>query len=290
MHIGFNLAPSMPLKKDERNYIADTSLHMGCRNRRAFDYGNRASLAFRARWAHNSFQHTLTKYVLEIDMKHVKRALAISLFAWAGAAHAAQVLINGDFEAGDSGAGDRPTVTASNINTLLPGWQYLSGNFDTPIYTQSGFFAVPAQSGNRYLTFGGSGQNNGAIAQTLNNLVVGESYDLSFWLATQQGGGVVVTESLDVSVSGGVLSEIASLTAADGIWTQFAYAFVANATSHTLTLSDRADPGDVGGFNLALDNVSVIRNNGSPNSVPLAPTSLLALAGLALLGRTRRRV
>jgi FtsH-binding integral membrane protein len=130
--------------------------------------------------------------------------------ACVGLANAALVSVNGDFDAGDAAAAARPTITAANINTLLPGWTF---------------------------------------------------------------------------VSGGALSQIATVTSAAGIWTQFTYSFIANATSHVLTLSDRTDPNDIS-FNLALDSVSV--TGATSTGVPLAPTALFALGGLALLGRARR--
>ncbi len=125
----------------------------------------------------------------------------------------------------------------------------------------------------------------GAIQQTINNLVVGQTYQLSFdWAAAQQASFYgTTTESWIVSLGDQTFStEILTNPSEDfQDWRQQVFTFTATGTSEVLSFLAAGTPMGNPPFSL-LDNVQL-------NAVPEPDSLPLMLSGLGLLVVSSRR-
>jgi len=129
----------------------------------------------------------------------------------------------------------------------------------------------------------------GALTQTINGLVIGQSYNLSFyWAAAQQAGfRGLNTEQWIVSLGNQTLSTAVYNNADQGFsgWMAQTFTYTATSTSEVLSFLARGTPTGEPPFSL-LDGVSLTAN------VPEPSSTALFLGGLVLLGcavRARRR-
>ncbi len=123
----------------------------------------------------------------------------------------------------------------------------------------------------------GSSSPNGAIEQTLHNLVIGQQY--SFSIDTFVGGSqpIVNVGATTLSLSSGASHTVGSTT-----WTSQTATFTASASNPILTINN-ALTGQQISF---IDNISVI---GPVAAVPEPGTYAMMLVGLGLLGLVARR-
>lgn len=167
----------------------------------------------------------------------------------------ANLVTNGDFETG-----------------TIAGWSY-SGTVDFNLFVQGQF----AHAG----SYGTGIGPNGFVATLSQSVatVIGQSYDLDFWLALSPPNGTGhMPNLLEVSVDGNALLSLADV--APFGFTHYAYSFTATQANTTLSFDVRNDP-----WGFSLDDVAI---NRSMVNVP-EPGSL-ALVALALAGlRWRRR-
>jgi len=135
----------------------------------------------------------------------------------------------------------------------------------------------------------------GGVSQNVGGLIVGQRYQLSFWLAGNPAGGPTI-KSLQTSLGGNVLGtnnfDITGKSTSDMGWTEYTYNFTAANESTNLSFDSLTTDACTGASSLsacgpALDNVSI-------RAVPEAATTVTALAyvlltGLVLLVRNRKR-
>ncbi|HVU52636.1 MAG TPA: choice-of-anchor C family protein [Polyangia bacterium] len=204
-------------------------------------------------------------------------ACALGALAVSRPLHAAP-FTNGSFEVGPGIGGS--FLTLSSGNTSITGWTVLPSSVD---YIGS---LWTAEDGTHSLDL--SGAAPGGVAQTFDTNP-GRSYDVAFYLAANTDCGAAV-KGVDVGATGSSTSHYTF----DGTghspssmgWQQEHYAFVATATSTTLsflsTESSVCGP--------ALDDVSVTSGAAVPALPPMAREAaplLLLAAGLLALGRAR---
>ncbi len=134
------------------------------------------------------------------------------------------------------------------------------------IWGFTGVTTFPVHSGIYAACFGPMG-SDGGIVQVLNT-VVGQTYDLSFWLYNEGG----TPNAVIVSWGGTVVFNESDLSSFP--YTQFNYSTVATSTTTPLELEFRQDPAY-----FYLDDVSV---TAVPEPTTLVNLSLLGGCGLAV--------
>lgn len=190
-------------------------------------------------------------------------------------AHAAPVnlLVNGGFE----------STTISNgswINTAsIAGWSVLAGP-GTGFEVRNNV-AGAAKEGRNFIELDTNG--NTTIGQTLNGLVSGALYDLSFWYSPREFQAAS-TNGIQVFWNGSLLD--ATLTGVGGSgndWKQYQYQVTARSGSNLLSFAAVGTSDGVGG---SLDNVSLSNHVPEPGSLALTAVALL---GAFLLPKRLRR-
>lgn len=215
----------------------------------------------------------------------LKPTLMAAALAVAGIAHAAPVVANGSFEVD-------PVATYLAVTTVT-GWTvgkvassaypYLIDNAygaSTPYGDQ---FFVPG-----YYAVGGTNY----IEQAIGGFTPGNSYTLSFAIATERSDAVGAQSGVSVSFTSGSSTSAADFYAPDSAsywrtWSLQTYDFLATSSTVTVRFTQNSGRGTAGaGYDVGLDNVSISDAGGT---IPEPETFALLLAGLGLLGLVARR-
>jgi len=222
----------------------------------------------------------------------VFKALTLSVFAYS--AQATNLVTNGDFELTTSGMGQL------GYNTYATGWTttgynflFTAGTADTtganghygnlklwgPNDGSANGLPSSSPSGGNFVGADGAFEV-GAIQQTINGLIAGNSYTIDFsWAGAQQSGfSGATTEQWKVSLGGQSLSTAVINVANHGFsgWMHESFSYIATSSTEVLSFLAVGTPSGVPPFAL-LDGVSL-----NANTVP-EPESY-TLLGIGLLG------
>ena len=220
------------------------------------------------------------------SLKSLGLAAALFIGVSAGAANAATLLTNGSFE---DPTASNPFSTIPSVASL-PGWDIELGSIDL-----IGNYWQHADGLQSIDMNGAPGNSPATISQTINNLINGATYYLSFYLAGNPDGAPTVkklTAMLDNGIFGstgtslfGATFDTTGKTKLSMGWQQFYQTFTyTGITGGSLKLSFVGD-GDGTPYGPALDDVSL----GAvpvPAALPLFGT---ALGAMALLRFRRKR-
>ena len=245
-----------------------------------------------------------------IHMKiSLKILAAVSALSTAGAANAANLVVNGGFEAWGLGANsDEFSTQYAPGNGQLAGWTTSGLAFvfvpgDATAVGRFGGFSLwgPANGNNNGLTVSSQGGNyiasdsdrgfGSTVNQTLTGLQAGKTYKVSFeWAAAQQQGFFGDTfESWEVYLTDSGNSQIKNFKTETVInpekafqpWRNEAFTFTATEATHVLTFFADGGPGGLPPFAL-LDDVSV-------SAIPEPSTWAMLIIGFGLVGAAARR-
>jgi hypothetical protein len=238
-------------------------------------------------------------------------AAVLSTPAGATVDPAHQFVTNGGFEQTTNGYGQ------VGYNTNLVGWTSVpeaSGhNYSFVMNASNAQTGVNGHHGNLALWGPNSGSNNGlsasptggnfyaadggyqvgAITQQINDLIIGQSYTLTFnWAGAQQTGyDGATTEKWFYGLYDQFQNQTNTINNADhGFtgWQTQTYNFVATQTSDTLYFMAQGTPSGQPPFSL-LDSVSLIGPSGMVSAAPEPATWAMMMFGFVAVGFSLRR-
>jgi hypothetical protein len=203
-------------------------------------------------------------------------------------ASAGQLIVNGSFEADDfgtGGGGQRLGLVGNDVT----GWYIPSGDGVYPWGLQNAnqYGAGPADTGNQWLILGEiNSSTDYTIQQTVNGLTPGNTYTMTFALASEQGSEGAVGELSWLSGSSTATQDFTAPVRGSTYWNPWGHyseTFVATATSATFQMKDLAAEFP-GGYDLGLDSFSVLSGG-----VPEPSTWIMMLLGVGGVGLGLRR-
>ncbi|TRW15091.1 PEPxxWA-CTERM sorting domain-containing protein [Glacieibacterium frigidum] len=221
-------------------------------------------------------------------MRFSHLAIAVAAIAVGTTANAANLVINGSFDADT-------TATKINFQGNVTGWTggaaltFLAppGSADDPAQYLAvyGPFEDESPDGGNFILADGDPSYSDAFSQTINGLTIGGKYKIDFYQAAGQQLGFTGATTERWSVTFGTenfLSDMFELPeAAVGPWEAQSYTFTATSVSQVLIFLAVGTPGGAPPISM-LDGVSL-------TAVPEPATWALLIGGFAMVGVAARR-
>lgn len=227
---------------------------------------------------------------MTLHLRHTFAVVAISAIPlFSAPALAGELITNGSFEADsfNTGGGQRLGLIGNDVT----GWYIPNGDGTYPWGLQNAnqYGAGPADTGNQWLVLGevGTAQDY-TIQQTVNGLTPGQSYTMTFALASEEPGPGSVGELSWLSGSSTPAQDFTAPARGSTFWNPWGHyseTFVATSTSATFQMKDLAAEFP-GGYDLGLDSFSIQTGGGA---VPEPATWAMMLLGFGAAGFGLRR-
>lgn len=194
---------------------------------------------------------------------------------------AQNLLTNGSFEDG--------TFSVTNFLSLNPGATNITGwtIFSRELAWLSGSFADASSSdGDKYLDLTGLHDGSGPHAGVQQTIAtqIGTAYRFEFDLGYRVGADPPVSLQASAGANSSSYTFTYTGTGTGQQWQRFGMDFVATSNSTLISLL-----GQTGGVYIGLDNVSVTTASPIPEPAFYQMSALLAMGGLALFRKMRRK-
>ena len=215
-------------------------------------------------------------------MKSLRPITALVLSLAATASATAQLIINGSFETPLVPPGSYTNYGAGS--TAITGWTVVGvdSSVISGTFMQSGI-TFQAQSGNQWLDIAGVTSNSNASGVTQNiATVVGQAYDLTFYVGSATGGGFFFPATVDLAIDGGARMSYFNPTGPSDMldWKLFTVPFTATNATTNLTFFNGSAANN---FISPLDNVSLVP------VVPEPSTAVFGVIGIFVVALRRTR-
>jgi hypothetical protein len=199
-------------------------------------------------------------------------------------AQGSNLLVNGDFELGNTGFVSDYTYLSAQ--SFLDNGHYAVGTNPSLYHWAAASFGDHSSGSGLMMLVNGSGPEAGAVWRYDVSVSPNTDYDFSAYAASWTGppaNGDLVLGTLGFSING---QSVGRLVAPRATWTPFSTTWNSgSSTTATLRIAE-AGAADAGGYDFALDDISLTQA-----AVPEPSTCAMALAGLACGGYSmfRRR-
>nr|MBX2821476.1 VCBS repeat-containing protein [Rhodothermaceae bacterium] len=175
-------------------------------------------------------------------------------------------VVDGDFEAGPIVAETPGWQTYSEGEIIHDVWQVTDGTIDVHYYTMDGSgLGLQPEGGLQHIDL--QGDNPGRVIQTIDELIAGQTYKLSFYYAAYPHSAVVGTAQAKVTIAG-LEHTFTALTRGDESWTQYSGTFVASSTSEELAMEGFGSARQWGGVLIDLVDIISCADGGCEIAVP----------------------
>lgn len=199
------------------------------------------------------------------------------------AAQATNLIINGDFEAGNTGFRSDYGFITPGPNELIPEGRYTVDTRGSNSHPRFSDMGDQGTGTGKFLIVNGSPLTNQvAWAQSV-NLIPGKDYTFSFWLSSVFPDDPAVLSLSKVGPMGAVALGRFPAPARTGVWQQFSATFRSTATQRVM-------------FQLVDDNVVRWGNDFGVDSISLTAAAIpepaswaMLIAGFGLVGASLRR-
>lgn len=198
--------------------------------------------------------------------------IVMAFFFITGNASAANIIVNGSFEYGDTSNFNSSYKTVMAGDTSITGWTVnnMGVNWHNNVELKN------PQDGDLLVDFNLNGPSDVTLSQSFAT-ETGVTYNLAFWLAAPD-----LNDSINVGITGtnDTLFTQAASSSSNLVWGQKSLVFTATGAITTLTFSNSAQTGYYWGP--LLDNVSVEKTSPAvpiPAAVWLLGSGLLGLIG-----------
>lgn len=221
------------------------------------------------------------KHVSMATMAITLGASAASVVAFAGIANAANLVVNGNFSAGNSGFSSDYTHKNPLYSALWDEETYGVGTSPLSFHSDASSFGDHTTGTGNMMVVNGSPSINSTVWSQTINVDPNTEYDFATWIASWYPENPA---QLQFSINSTLIGSIFTASSTTGLWEQFSATW--NSGSNTLATISIVNQNIVRqGNDFALDDIS-FEAVADPTPVP-EPSSLLGLLAFGAVGLTR---
>lgn len=214
---------------------------------------------------------------------HMRFALFATAALFAATSASAAVVVNGDFEAGNTGFTSSYTYQAPFTAPDLAEAKYSVALSAANTHSLFANYNDHTSGSGQYMVVNGSGTANTIVYASSPISVTSGLYNFSAWLSTAYPGNEAVLQ-FTVTPDVGAVVSLGNFNAPTtvGVWQQVGASFVVAPGTTSITLSIVNQNIALGGNDFGIDDITL-------TSVPEPATWGLMLAGFAMTGFAARR-